>query len=151
MSNFIAYFAAIGIGSKQKQFFVVMDTGSSDLWVPSANCDDEACQDHHTLGSADSSTLQVSNKTWQIQYGSGAAAGVIVTDSVSIANLTVQRMPFGVADDVSDNFAQLVYVFVEYAKILATGWYLGLGTYGSKSTRRSNCHGPIGRSTLLRS
>jgi hypothetical protein len=107
----------IGIGSNQKQFFVLMDTGSSDLWVPAANCESEACQVHNTLGSNDSSTLQVSNKTWQIEYGAGGASGVLVSDSINIANLTVQRMPFGVATEIPGVLSELVNIFVEYVKI----------------------------------
>lgn len=101
----VAYFAEIGLGSNQKQFFVVMDSGSSDLWVPSANCQDRACVVHNRFGSNDSSTLDVSSQTWQITYGSGSAAGVLVADSVTIANLTVNRMPFGVATQLSNFFA----------------------------------------------
>jgi len=87
---------------------VVMDTGSSDLWVPAANCPSVACTVHETLSSADSSTLQVSTTPWQIQYGTGSAAGVLVADTFSIGGLSVQRMPFGVATQLSSNFAQFV-------------------------------------------
>ena len=85
-----------------------MDSGSSDLWVPAANCESEACQTHATLGSQDSSTLQATKTPWQIQYGTGAAAGVIVADSVSIGGLKVNRMPFGAATQLTSNFAQFV-------------------------------------------
>jgi len=107
-SNLVAYFSAIEIGSGKKQFLVVMDTGSSDLWVPAANCKSRACNVHKTLGSSDSSTLQVTNQPWQIQYGTGAAAGVVVADSLSIGGLQISRMPFGVATQLSNNFAQFV-------------------------------------------
>ena len=87
---------------------VVMDTGSSDLWVPAANCQSEACKVHETFGSADSSTLQATTTPWQIQYGTGSAAGVLVADTFTIGGLSVQRMPFGVATQLSSNFAQFV-------------------------------------------
>jgi len=108
ISNLLAYFSAIEIGSEKKQFLVVMDTGSSDLWVPAANCKSRACKVHKTFGSSDSSTLQATNKPWQIQYGTGAAAGVVVADSLSIGGLNISRMPFGVATQLSNNFAQFV-------------------------------------------
>jgi hypothetical protein len=94
-----------------------MDTGSSDLWVPGANCKSQACQVHTTLGSKDSSTLQATTKPWQIQYGSGSAAGVIVADSVSVGSLTVPRMPFGAVTQLSNNFASFVYSFLLKAYI----------------------------------
>ena len=89
-----------------------MDTGSSDLWVPGANCKSQACQVHTTLGSQDSATLQATTKPWQIQYGSGSAAGVIVADSVSLGSLTVKRMPFGAVTQLSNNFASFVSTFL---------------------------------------
>ena len=85
-----------------------MDSGSSDLWVPAANCNSEACKVHETLGSNDSTTLQATNQPWQIQYGSGSAAGIIIADSLNIGGLTVSRMPFGAATQLSNNFAQFV-------------------------------------------
>jgi hypothetical protein len=90
-----------------------MDTGSSDLWVPAANCNSDACKVHKTLGSNDSTTLQATSKPWQIQYGTGAAAGIIITDSLVVGGLTVSRMPFGAATQLSNNFAQFVYLNCE--------------------------------------
>jgi len=90
-----------------------MDTGSSDLWVPAANCQSQACIVHTTLGSNDSSTLQATNTPWQIQYGSGAAAGVLVADTFSIGGLTVKRMPFGTATQLTNNFAEFVFLLFE--------------------------------------
>lgn len=107
----VAYFATIGIGSQRKQFLVVMDTGSSDLWVPGANCNSQSCRVHKTLGSGDSTTFQATTQPWAIQYGTGSASGVIVSDSLAIGGLEVQRMSFGVATRLSNNFAQFVISF----------------------------------------
>jgi Eukaryotic aspartyl protease len=89
-----------------------MDSGSSDLWVPSENCRSQACAVHETLGTNDSSTLQTSSVPWQIQYGTGSASGLLVADSLSIGGLTVNSMPFGVATQLSSNFAQFVHLAI---------------------------------------
>jgi Eukaryotic aspartyl protease len=146
---FLAYFAAIGIGSNDKSFFVVMDTGSADLWVPAANCQSQACVVHSTLGSTDSTTLQATNQPWQIQYGTGSAAGVIVADSVNVGGLTVKRMPFGAATQLSNNFAQFVrwfYVLLTY--FVDTRWYSRLGFHRSQCTRRCHGYGSIGKISM---
>jgi hypothetical protein len=96
------------MGTPGKNFTLVMDSGSSDLWVPSPNCQSPACQVHQSLGSQDSSTLQSTTTQWSIEYGSGAANGVLVADSVAIGGLKIDRLPFGVVTTLSDNFAQQV-------------------------------------------
>lgn len=41
------YVGAIGIGTPPQQLSVVMDTGSSDLWIPGLGC--TACGNHNTF------------------------------------------------------------------------------------------------------
>jgi cathepsin D len=105
-----AYFASVAIGAQKKAFTVVMDTGSSDLWVPSSTCKDQACVVHQNLSIADSTSLKTTTQPWQIQYGSGSAAGVLVTDDVNIAGLAVKLMPFGVAEQLSNQFVDGVCI-----------------------------------------
>jgi Eukaryotic aspartyl protease len=90
-----------------------MDTGSSNFWVPGKACSSIACNVHTTLGSSDSTTLNMNTITWAIQYGTGLARGVGATDSVSIGGLTVSNMTFGVATLLSNDFVDLVlFIFV---------------------------------------
>ena len=90
---------------------MIMDTGSSDMWVPSANCKSQACKVHETLGANDSHSLKLSTVAWQIQYGSGSASGLLVADSISIGGLNVSQMAFGVATQLTSNFAQIVCIY----------------------------------------
>ncbi|ODQ55813.1 acid protease [Saitoella complicata NRRL Y-17804] len=107
----ITYFSSLLIGSSQKEFSVVMDSGSSDLWVMSANCTDAACMNHDTLSTADSTSLAVSGSPFQITYGSGAVEGVLVQDTVQFGDAAgippVQGLTFGLSERVSNQFASL--------------------------------------------
>lgn len=63
------------LGTPGKQFNLLFDSGSADLWVPSQACNqDGTCGGHQTLNSKDSQTLQVSDpqQQWSITYGTGA-------------------------------------------------------------------------------
>ncbi|EPS37846.1 hypothetical protein H072_8400 [Dactylellina haptotyla CBS 200.50] len=97
----ITYFALITIGSNKKQFQVIMDTGSSDLWVPAAG----ASSTHSTLSQADSQSLVISNSPFSIQYGSGSVAGVLAKDTVNIAGMGIQTT-FGLSQQLSQQFDQ---------------------------------------------
>ncbi|BFZ64003.1 hypothetical protein YB2330_005141 [Saitoella coloradoensis] len=124
--NDITYFSSLLIGSSQKEFLVVMDSGSSDLWVMSANCTDAACMNHDTLSTADSTSLAVSGSPFQITYGSGAVEGVLVQDTVQFGAAAgtppVQGLTFGLSERVSNQFASL-----------PTDGILGLGNQAASS------------------
>lgn len=100
----VSYFSTLRIGSNSKAFRVVMDSGSSDLWVPAGDCTSAACQNHATLATGDSTTLKVSTQPWKIQYGSGSASGFLVQDVLQMAGMQTRSVTFGTASTLSDTF-----------------------------------------------
>lgn len=97
------YFSEIQFGSKNKTFYLVIDTGSSDTWVPSSNCLSQACTNHETYGKSDSDTLKFENLEFSIQYGTGSVTGVIARDDLSFAGFNL-NMEFGLATALSSDF-----------------------------------------------
>jgi len=89
------YFAEIKIGTPPQSFKVVMDTGSSNLWVPGAKCRSPACWLHKTYKSASSSTYKANGTTFAIAYGSGSLTGVLNTDDISIGDIKIKGQSFG--------------------------------------------------------
>lgn len=65
-------------------FGVVFDTGSSNLWVPSIECDDVACNMHSQYDSSLSSTYQEDGNPIVFAYASGAVAGFTSYDNVEV-------------------------------------------------------------------
>ena len=66
------------------------DTGSSDLFLPSIDCD-SSCLGHETYDPSSSSTSRDLNKTFEIAYGDGSSTkGEQYTDKVMISGLTVR-------------------------------------------------------------
>ncbi|XP_040111873.1 pregnancy-associated glycoprotein 1-like [Oryx dammah] len=99
LSNYmdILYMGKITIGTPPQKFHVIFDTGSSDLWVPSDFCTRPACCTQARFRHRQSSTFQLTNRTFHITYGSGGLKGVVAYDTVRIGNLVSTDQPFGLS------------------------------------------------------
>lgn len=92
-----SYSGTVSIGTPPQEFNVIMDTGSADLWVMADQC--QSCQGQTKFDTMASSTLKVSDATFQVSYGSGNVTGVDATDTVSCAGFTVEGQIFGLAEE----------------------------------------------------
>ncbi|THH29261.1 hypothetical protein EUX98_g4933 [Antrodiella citrinella] len=85
-----SYLGVVSIGTPGQNFNVVLDTGSSDLWVAAANC--AGCTSSTpTFDTTKSSTLKQAGTTGSqitIHYGSGQVSGQIAQDTVSMGGFT---------------------------------------------------------------
>jgi len=73
------YLGKVNIGTPKQNFTVVLDTGSSDLWVTAMGWTGSG---KHRFDPSKSSTYQKVPGTWTIQYGSGSASGTKAQDVV---------------------------------------------------------------------
>ncbi|KAL3627450.1 hypothetical protein CASFOL_028813 [Castilleja foliolosa] len=89
------YFGEIGIGSPPQKFTVIFDTGSSNLWVPSAKCYfSVSCFFHTKYKSSQSSSYKKNGKSAAIRYGTGAISGFFSEDNVKVGDLVVKGQEF---------------------------------------------------------
>ncbi|TPX49686.1 hypothetical protein SeLEV6574_g01315 [Synchytrium endobioticum] len=97
LTNFMnaQYFGEIGVGSPPQEFTVVMDTGSSNLWVPSTRCSSIACWLHRRFDASKSSTFKKNGTEFAIRYGTGSLEGVISNDVLTIGDLKIKSQDFG--------------------------------------------------------
>ncbi|KAK4492787.1 hypothetical protein RD792_000109 [Penstemon davidsonii] len=89
------YFGEIGIGTPPQKFTVIFDTGSSNLWIPSAKCYfSVACFFHAKYKSAHSSTYKKNGKSAAIHYGTGSISGFFSQDHIQLGSLVVKEQDF---------------------------------------------------------
>lgn len=91
------YFADITLGTPPQSFKVILDTGSSNLWVPSQSCSSIACFLHTKYDSSSSSTFKKNGSDFKIQYGSGAMEGFVSKDDLTIGDLKIKGQDFAEA------------------------------------------------------
>ncbi|KAI0092416.1 endopeptidase [Irpex rosettiformis] len=99
LSNFMnaQYFAEISLGTPPQTFKVILDTGSSNLWVPSVKCTSIACFLHTKYDSQLSNSYKANGSEFSIQYGSGSMEGFVSQDSLTIGDLTIKGQDFAEA------------------------------------------------------
>jgi hypothetical protein len=81
------------------------DTGSSDIWVPSAACG-ATCGSHRRFDPAKSSTFSANgNKTWDLLYGDGSTVrGTTGTDTIHLSTISQPNVPIGLANREAPQF-----------------------------------------------
>ncbi|KAH9933170.1 acid protease [Epithele typhae] len=101
----IEWAGAVSIGTPAQNFFIDFDTGSSDLWVPSASCNSTTCASKSRYTASSSSTSAKKNGTFSIQYGDGSTvSGPIFTDTVSVAGVSATKQHFSPVTTLSTSF-----------------------------------------------
>ncbi|KZV64006.1 Asp-domain-containing protein [Peniophora sp. CONT] len=98
----LLYYGPIDIGTPAQTLTVDVDTGSSDLWLPSA-C--RRCKGRQ-FDARRSSTFRSSNDRFSVTYGSGRVSGTLVRDVVSFGDLSVSSQAFGAVSDESGDFSE---------------------------------------------
>ena len=113
-----SYSGSVSIGTPAQTFDIVLDTGSSDLWIASSACTSE-CSSMTTFDGSKSSTYVGSvpknhqpfkrvltnasrlDTTFAIQYGSGNASGTLAQDEVTIGGYSVASQTFASCSSIT--------------------------------------------------
>ncbi|KAG1899473.1 aspartic peptidase domain-containing protein [Suillus fuscotomentosus] len=95
-----SYFGTVAIGTPPVSFNVILDTGSSDLWVADQACT-TGCSKIQLYDDLSSSTFHNLSEPFNIQYGSGAAEGTLGQDVVQMAGFSVPNQVFAAVTQVT--------------------------------------------------
>ncbi|KAL5596749.1 hypothetical protein BROUX41_006560 [Berkeleyomyces rouxiae] len=120
VSNFMnaQYFSEITIGTPPQTFKVVLDTGSSNLWVPSSQCGSIACYLHQKYESSASSSYKKNGTEFEIHYGSGSMKGFVSQDTVAMGDIKIKNQLFAEATSEPG----LAFAFGRFDGILGLGY-----------------------------
>ncbi|OAD80475.1 hypothetical protein PHYBLDRAFT_17624 [Phycomyces blakesleeanus NRRL 1555(-)] len=113
----VGYYGEIFLGEPPQRFNVIFDTGSSDLWVVSRNCEPDAvCQHHHRFNhTASTSYIDLESELKgsseretglrkKLQYGSGYVRAHIGKDTLQVAGIRLENQAIGDAIVLSQEF-----------------------------------------------
>jgi len=123
------YLTEVDIGTPAQKLDLLLDTGSSDTWVFTANTKVRGNSGQtSSFDQSHSSTFKSNNTQWDIQYGKGDASGTWGTDKFKIGTATLKHLSIGLADSVNSISQGLVGIGRPQAEITfsKTGEYLNL-------------------------
>ncbi|KAH8099326.1 aspartic peptidase domain-containing protein [Cristinia sonorae] len=93
-----SYFGSVAVGTPPQAFNVILDTGSSDLWLAASQAPTRGIA---LFDTSSSSTFAATNNSFSIQYASGSASGVLGSDVVQFSGFEVKSQTFGLVDGTS--------------------------------------------------
>lgn len=99
------YYGTLAIGTPPVSYNVVLDTGSSDLWVADSSCG-TSCNGMNTFTPSQSSSFTNLSTSFSIKYGSGSAQGSLGKDTVQMAGFSVSNQVFAVCDVISNGLVE---------------------------------------------
>ncbi|KAF8235612.1 acid protease [Tricholoma matsutake] len=95
-----SFFGSLAIGTPPVSYNVILDTGSSDLFVADVKCV-IGCNGTPTFDPSKSSSFSTNNDAFHIKFGSGQAAGTLGQDIVEMAGFSVHNQTFAICDRIS--------------------------------------------------
>ncbi|GMK56125.1 hypothetical protein CspeluHIS016_0211810 [Cutaneotrichosporon spelunceum] len=97
-----AYFAEIEIGTPAQTLKVMVDTGSSLLWVLDGCVDPSECGKSPKFDTSASTSLYQTTKPFHIPYMDGYTTGHMAYDTITLAGQTADKAKFGLSDNLTE-------------------------------------------------
>lgn len=114
------YFGPVSIGTPPKEFQVIFDTGSSNLWVPDIHCYYCVFAGKNIYDNKESETYARNGTSVKFVYGSGAVSGMESRDTVNFGGKSLENYLFAEMNDLDG--LGVPYFLGKFDGILGLGW-----------------------------
>ncbi|KAJ5715057.1 uncharacterized protein N7483_012238 [Penicillium malachiteum] len=120
------YLCNVTLGSPGQTLYLVLDTGSSDLWVNTPNstfCEENssACNYYGTYNASKSSTYAYVNSDFNISYADGSgASGYYATETLTIGGTEITDLQFGIGYESSSEEGVLGIGYITNEALVST-------------------------------
>ncbi|KAJ1330673.1 hypothetical protein BSLG_009125 [Batrachochytrium salamandrivorans] len=88
------YYGVVEVGIPSLPLHILFDTGSSDLWISSAQCGHMPCNSHVVYDGSNSYTYTQGSVYFFTPYGSGSITGVASSDLLKMGNARIHNQKF---------------------------------------------------------
>ncbi|CAD8132993.1 unnamed protein product [Paramecium octaurelia] len=95
------YTGEISFGAQENKFKVIFDTGSANIWLNSARCNDYGCKNHKQYDGQKSLTYEHLGYDLDVEFGTGELMGEINADTAYVGNVQIRKQEF--AEIVREN------------------------------------------------
>ncbi|KAG7399249.1 hypothetical protein PHYBOEH_009288 [Phytophthora boehmeriae] len=99
------FFGSVSVGTPPQTFRVLLDTGSSDAWLPDASC--STCGQHSRFHRQLSSSFRPTRQRFQGVYGSGDSFGIVGVDVFTFGNVAVPDLAFAMLSEETGDIPTL--------------------------------------------
>lgn len=99
------YVGRIEVGSPGQPFDVIFDSGSSNLWINSKDCQSEACLIHRRFDHDHSKTFHTVGMDMSVRFGTGSINGYLGQDTFAFGPIKVKGQTFGsITEEIGEVF-----------------------------------------------
>jgi len=92
------FVGTIAVGTPPQKMDVILDTGSSQLWINSQKCKSPSCLIHHRFDSSKSTTFKQLPVGMSVRFGSGRIYGTLGQDTIAIGPIVVTGQTTGMIE-----------------------------------------------------
>ena len=115
------YYINLEVGSNKQQLFVVVDTGSADLWFPSVSeCKTRNCTNDDFFNTSASTSFHPNQTTFQVTGSNDiVASGYYAQDSINVLGKEIEYANFAISNSTNETsgYLGLAYPALESANL----------------------------------